>query len=76
MSILRCLPYFQDSPSIGHMANMISKNKINVIFAVSGKQYLYKDLPDYIDGATVGMLNKNSDNIVQLIEKNYKVCHY
>ena len=64
----------QDYPSIGEINYKATQNNINVIFAVLQDQAsLYKSLSDLIEGSFVGELQKDSNNIVQLVVDIYKV---
>ncbi|NP_999731.2 integrin beta L subunit precursor [Strongylocentrotus purpuratus] len=62
----------QDYPSIGHLSAKLRENNVIPIFAVTSRRTnLYMKLENYIEGATVGTLDVDSGNIVQLIQSNY-----
>ncbi|XP_075941693.1 integrin beta-3a [Anarhichas minor] len=61
-----------DYPSLALMAEKMSENNINLIFAVTKRVLpLYKDYSQLIAGTTVGELNDNSGNVVNLIVDAY-----
>ncbi|XP_072524475.1 integrin beta-1-like [Salminus brasiliensis] len=63
--------YF-DYPTISQLADTLSENNIQTIFAVSEKvQPLYKELSDLIPKSAVGTLSANSSNVIQLIIDAY-----
>eukprot|EP00062_Callorhinchus_milii_P005645 gi/632945351/ref/XP_007888016.1/ PREDICTED: integrin beta-6 [Callorhinchus milii] len=60
-------------PSLGQLIEKLVENNILLIFAVTDKQVnVYKNYVNFIPGATVDMLEKDSENILQLIIKAYK----
>nr|XP_033802460.1 integrin beta-6 [Geotrypetes seraphini]XP_033802461.1 integrin beta-6 [Geotrypetes seraphini]XP_033802463.1 integrin beta-6 [Geotrypetes seraphini] len=60
-------------PTIGQLIDKLVENNILLIFAVTQeKAYLYEGYAKLIPGATVGHLQKNSGNILQLIIDAYK----
>lgn len=62
----------QDYPSVSQIRNLIRKNNINIIFAVTESQVpLYTSLKKELDGSTVGTLDSTSSNIVALIRDQY-----
>ncbi|XP_048096501.1 integrin beta-7-like isoform X1 [Alosa alosa] len=63
--------YF-DYPSIAHVAEALSNNHIKLIFAVT-KEHLeqYTAVSELIPQSVVGVLEKDSSNVVQLISKAY-----
>ncbi|XP_068101317.1 integrin beta-2 isoform X2 [Hyperolius riggenbachi] len=62
-----------DYPSVGQLAQMLSKNNIQVVFAVTSSVFkTYKDLSDLIPKSVVGTLSHDSNNVVALIEKAYQ----
>ncbi|XP_063964564.1 integrin beta-1-A-like isoform X2 [Lytechinus pictus] len=62
----------QDYPSIGHLSAKLRENNVIPIFAVTSDQtQLYANLQTYIEGATVGTLDSDSGNVVELIRDNY-----
>ena len=66
----------QDYPSISQIANKVSENNVNVIFAVKRDQVaLYEKLSAFIAGSVVGELANDSSNIVDLVKLNYEVRH-
>ncbi|XP_032068054.1 integrin beta-7 [Thamnophis elegans] len=65
--------HLYDYPSLGHLAEVLSKSNIQPIFAVtSSKLSLYKELSKHIPKSVVGELKSDSRNVVQLIEDAYK----
>ncbi|KAI4876648.1 hypothetical protein NFI96_014733 [Prochilodus magdalenae] len=63
---------FLDYPSIAMLADKLSENNINLVFAVtSDVMPLYLNYSKLIPGTTVGMLSGNSENIIQLILDAY-----
>eukprot|EP00057_Strongylocentrotus_purpuratus_P012905 XP_011667379.1 PREDICTED: integrin beta-1-A [Strongylocentrotus purpuratus] len=61
----------QDYPSIGHLSAKLRENNVIPIFAVTRDQTpLYMSLEKDIEGATVGTLDEDSGNVVQLIRSN------
>lgn len=61
-----------DYPSLGLMNDKMSKNNINLIFAVTSYVMpLYKEYSKLIPGTTVGTLSDDSGNVIQLIEEAY-----
>ncbi|XP_059165654.1 integrin beta-1-A-like [Physella acuta] len=62
-----------DYPSVSQIALKLREKKANVIFAVmSNVSEHYHRLVSFLDGAVVGELAENSQNIVQLINEKYK----
>ncbi|KAM3845797.1 integrin beta-7 [Vipera latastei] len=62
-----------DYPSLGHLAEVLSKSNIQLIFAVTRSRLsLYKGLSKLIPKSVVGELKSDSRNVVQLIEDAYK----
>ncbi|XP_023220339.1 integrin beta-PS-like [Centruroides sculpturatus] len=62
----------QDYPSVSQIRNLLRDNKINVIFAVTRDQNdVYEDLARELESATVGVLEDDSSNVVQLIRDQY-----
>ncbi|XP_026569473.1 integrin beta-7 [Pseudonaja textilis] len=65
--------HLYDYPSLGHLAEVLSKSNIQPIFAVtSSRLSLYKELSKLIPKSVVGELKSDSRNVVQLIEDAYK----
>ncbi|XP_053263922.1 integrin beta-6 [Podarcis raffonei] len=60
-------------PSLGQLIDKIVQNNILLIFAVTKEQVpLYKNYANLIPGATVGKLQMDSGNVLQLIIDAYK----
>ncbi|XP_048342295.1 integrin beta-6 isoform X1 [Sphaerodactylus townsendi] len=60
-------------PTVGQLIDKIGQNNILVIFAVTEKQiHLYENYAALIPGATVGLLQQDSGNVLQLIIDAYK----
>ncbi|XP_061464650.1 integrin beta-6 isoform X2 [Rhineura floridana] len=60
-------------PSLGQLIDKIVQNNVLLIFAVTKEQVnLYKNYADLIPGATVGKLQEDSGNVLQLIIDAYK----
>ncbi|XP_040297556.1 integrin beta-6 [Bufo bufo] len=63
----------QEYPTLGQLIEKLVENNILLIFAVTQKQVpLYQKYAKLIPGATVGLLNKDSGNVLQLILSAYK----
>ncbi|XP_030631799.1 integrin beta-1-like [Chanos chanos] len=63
--------YF-DYPTISHLADKLSENNIQTIFAVTEEvQPLYKELSKLIPKSAVGALSVNSSNVIRLIIDAY-----
>ncbi|KAI4871320.1 hypothetical protein NFI96_028278 [Prochilodus magdalenae] len=63
--------YF-DYPTISQLADTLSSNNIQTIFAVTDKvQPLYKELSRLIPKSAVGTLSTNSSNVIRLIVDAY-----
>ncbi|XP_015214761.1 integrin beta-2 [Lepisosteus oculatus] len=61
-----------DYPSVGQLAQKLSENNIQPIFAVTDNvQNVYKDLSTMIPKSAVGVLSSDSSNIVSLIQGAY-----
>uniref|UniRef100_A0A8C1RA53 Integrin beta n=1 Tax=Cyprinus carpio TaxID=7962 RepID=A0A8C1RA53_CYPCA len=61
-----------DYPSLGMIADKLSENNINLIFAVTNNMVpLYRNYSELIPGSAVGTLSKDSGNVVQLILDAY-----
>uniref|UniRef100_A0A3Q2FTD8 Integrin beta n=1 Tax=Cyprinodon variegatus TaxID=28743 RepID=A0A3Q2FTD8_CYPVA len=61
-----------DYPSLGLLIEKMSKNNINLIFAVTEYvEPLYKQYSQVIPGTTVGRLSQDSGNVIQLIQDAY-----
>ncbi|KAJ8985291.1 hypothetical protein NQ317_007078 [Molorchus minor] len=64
---------YQDYPSIEQINLSIRKKSINAIFAVTNSTIsIYRELAKSIEGASVGVLEGDSSNIVDLIVEQYK----
>ncbi|XP_033962154.1 integrin beta-6 [Pseudochaenichthys georgianus] len=60
-------------PTLGQLIDKVVENNILLIFAVTeGEQNNYKNYADLIPGATVGVVAKDSRNILELIVTAYK----
>lgn len=64
----------QDYPSVGHIAQMLQKNKVTVVFAVAGdaKVTLYKKLAESLEGAYVSKLDSKQYTIADIVKTSYK----
>ncbi|KAM4626508.1 integrin beta-6 isoform 1-T2 [Discoglossus pictus] len=63
----------QEYPSVGQLIDKLVENNILLIFAVTKEQVpLYESYTKLIPGATVGRLQADSGNILQLIINAYK----
>ncbi|XP_077472896.1 integrin beta-2 [Stigmatopora argus] len=61
-----------DYPSVGQVAMQLEKHNIQPIFAVTEKmEKMYKQLSKMFPKSEVGVLSKDSKNVVQLIESAY-----
>uniref|UniRef100_A0A8C2D8X4 Integrin beta n=1 Tax=Cyprinus carpio TaxID=7962 RepID=A0A8C2D8X4_CYPCA len=61
-----------DYPSLGMITDKLSENNINLIFAVTSPMVeLYRNYSELIPGSAVGMLSRDSGNVVQLILDAY-----
>ncbi|XP_055370761.1 integrin beta-PS-like [Condylostylus longicornis] len=61
-----------DYPSVSHINDVVKKNAVNIIFAVTKDVgTIYKDLANAIEGATSGVLDESSSNVVDLIRDQY-----
>ncbi|KAK7070025.1 Integrin beta-1, partial [Halocaridina rubra] len=59
---------FHDYPSISQIHHMAKERRANVIFAVTDKQKpLYSRLSEVIEGASYGIVEEDSSNIVPLL---------
>ncbi|XP_071667065.1 integrin beta-6 isoform X4 [Patagioenas fasciata] len=60
-------------PTIGQLIDKLVKNNVLLIFAVTNEQvHIYENYAKLIPGATVGRLQKDSGNILQLIIGAYQ----
>lgn len=67
----------QDYPSLGQISHLVVDNAINIIFAVTPDvEGTYLEFIKFIPGSSVGRLDKDSENIVQLIRDIYQVIHH
>lgn len=63
----------QEYPTLGQLIDKVVENNILLIFAVTEEQINnYKNYANLIPGATVGVLAKDSRNILELIVTAYK----
>ncbi|XP_028257326.1 integrin beta-6 [Parambassis ranga] len=63
----------QEYPTLGQLIDKVVENNILLIFAVTEEQkHNYKNYANLIPGATVGVLAKDSRNILELIVTAYK----
>ncbi|XP_023310124.1 integrin beta-PS [Anoplophora glabripennis] len=63
---------YQDYPSIEQINLSVKKNNINVIFAITNSTIsFYEQLARNIEGASVGKLEDDTSNIVELIKEQY-----
>ncbi|XP_037998479.1 integrin beta-6 isoform X2 [Motacilla alba alba] len=64
----------QEYPTIGQLIEKLVQNNVLLIFAVTNEQvHIYENYAKLIPGATVGRLQKDSGNILQLIIAAYQV---
>lgn len=62
-----------DYPSLGLIADKMSENNINLVFAVtSNVEPLYQEYSQLLPGTTVGRLSDDSGNVIQLIQNAYE----
>ncbi|XP_049979493.1 integrin beta-6 [Alexandromys fortis] len=60
-------------PTIGQLIDKLVQNNVLLIFAVTQEQvHLYENYAKLIPGATVGLLQKDSGNVLQLIISAYE----
>ncbi|XP_048166334.1 integrin beta-6 isoform X3 [Corvus hawaiiensis] len=60
-------------PTIGQLTDKLMQNNVLLIFAVTNEQvHIYENYAKLIPGATVGRLQKDSGNILQLIIAAYE----
>ncbi|XP_035253027.1 integrin beta-3-like isoform X1 [Anguilla anguilla] len=61
-----------DYPSLALITEKLSKNNINLIFAVTSPvMELYQNYSQLVPGTAVGLLSSDSRNVIQLIETAY-----
>nr|CAA67357.1 integrin [Pacifastacus leniusculus] len=60
-----------DYPSIAQINKIAKEKNINVIFAVSSHELLYKELSGMIETSSYGMLDADSGNVVELVRDQY-----
>ncbi|XP_069173451.1 LOW QUALITY PROTEIN: integrin beta-PS [Procambarus clarkii] len=60
-----------DYPSIAQINKIAKEKNINVIFAVSAHELLYKELSGMIETSSYGMLEADSRNVVELVREQY-----
>ena len=64
----------QDYPSVGQISRLAKDNAINLIFAVTKEVVpAYQQFTEFISGSSVGVLDQDSANIVDLIRETYEV---
>ncbi|XP_063285983.1 integrin beta-2 [Pelobates fuscus] len=62
-----------DYPSVGQLAQKLSENNIQAVFAVTSKMVnTYTALKELIPKSVVGVLSQDSNNVVQLITDAYQ----
>ena len=62
-----------DYPSIGQIIDIVNREQILVIFAVTEDQVsTYRQLANLLPSAVVGKLDRNSSNVIGVIEEKYK----
>lgn len=62
-----------DYPSVGQLAQMLSRNNIQVVFAVTSNMVkTYEALSRLIPKSVVGILSPDSSNVIQLITEAYQ----
>lgn len=62
-----------DYPSVGQLAQKLSQNNIQVVFAVTSNVVkTYQDVSNLIPKSVVGRLSNDSSNVVQLITDAYQ----
>ncbi len=62
-----------DYPSISHINYVAQQNSFVLIFAVSPSyKAIYEDMANLVTGSSVEILEKDSENIVQIIRERYK----
>ncbi|XP_037549036.1 integrin beta-6 [Nematolebias whitei] len=67
----------QEYPTLGQLIDKVVENNILLIFAVTEEQINnYKNYANLIPGATVGVLAKDSRNVLELIVTAYKSSNY
>lgn len=63
---------FLDYPSVSQVSQVVKKNNINLIFAVTSDQVsIYKELGKLIEGSSAAKLANDSSNIVDLVKEEY-----
>ena len=63
-----------DYPSIGQIVDVINKNEILVIFAVTADQVdTYSELQKLLPHATVGELDDKSTEVINIVEEKYRL---
>nr|XP_022914247.1 integrin beta-PS-like [Onthophagus taurus] len=68
-----------DYPSVSHLNYVAKQNNINIMFAIAGTNQgssdrvvkWYNDLKPNIENSVVGVLERDSSNVVQLVLENY-----
>jgi integrin beta 1 len=66
-----------DYPSISQINLKVKQQAINIIFAVTEKQFeIYKKLSELIEGSSSAVLSNDSSNIVELVRDEYNVSNF
>ncbi|KAK7082573.1 Integrin beta-1 [Halocaridina rubra] len=61
-----------DYPSIAQINKVSKEQNINIIFAVSAFENLYRELSKLIETSSYGLMNADSSNVVELVVDQYK----
>lgn len=63
-----------DYPSLGQISRLVQEESMNVIFAVTENVVRpYEAFKPLVRGSSVGVVSKDSSNVVNLVEDQYKV---
>lgn len=63
-----------DYPSLGQISRLVQEQSMNVIFAVTADvAKAYQAFKPLVRGSSVGVMSKDSSNVVTLVEEQYKV---
>jgi hypothetical protein len=63
-----------DYPSLGQISRLVQEQSMNVIFAVTADvAKAYQAFQPLVRGSSVGVMSKDSSNVVTLVEEQYKV---
>ncbi|XP_072042217.1 integrin beta-2-like [Amphiura filiformis] len=65
---------YQDYPSVGQLNEILQRNNIVPVFAVPDGRLtlLYRELAKHISGAKVGIMAENSNNVIDLVERQFQ----